>query len=98
MSLLRRQRLMQELGTLAQEVAFQKANGDVAGDIPATELQTRIDEKVMRTALLEIEGLKIDGQAATPESVIASGPVSLSREIAEAIAEESSLSGNARKN
>jgi hypothetical protein len=98
MSLLRRHRLMQELKALAPEQAFHKAHGEIGSDISAAELQARIDEQVIRAALLKIEGLRIDGEAATVESLIESGPENLAREIAEAIAEESSLNEDERKN
>jgi hypothetical protein len=98
MSLIRRHRLMQELKTLAQEEAFHRAHDDIASDISAAELQAGIDEQVIRTALLGIEGLSIDGEAATVESLVESGPESLAREIAEATAEESSLNEDERKN
>jgi hypothetical protein len=99
MSLIRRHRLMQELKSLASEQAFHRAAPQEAGgEISAAELQTRIDEMVIRTALLEIKGLSIDGKPATVESLIDSGPENLSREIAEAIAEESFLNEDERKN
>lgn len=98
MSLMRRHRLMQELKALAPEEAFHTAHGEIASDVCAAELQARIDEQVIRTALLGIEGLNIDGEAATVERLIENGPESLAREIAEAIAEESSLSEDERKN
>jgi hypothetical protein len=98
MSLMRRHRLMQELKALAPEEAFHKAHEGTTSEISAAELQARIDEQVIRTALLGIEGLSIDGEAATIESLIESGPESLAREIAEAIAEESSLNKDERKN
>ena len=89
---------MLELKALASEEAFHRANEEAASDIAAAELQARIDEKAIRTALLGIEGLSIDGEAATVESLIVSGPESLAREIAEAIAEESSITEDERKN
>jgi hypothetical protein len=99
MSLLRRHRLMGELRTLATEEAFHRAApADTHSAISANELQTCIDEMVIRTALLEIRGLRIDGQQATVDSLLESGPENLAREIAEAIAEESSLDDNERKN
>lgn len=99
MSLIRRHRLMQELKSLASEEAFHRAAPQEAGsEISAAELQTRIDEMVIRTALLGIKGLSINGQPATVESLIDSGPESLAREIAEAIAEESFLNEDERKN
>ena len=99
MSLIRRHRLMQELKSLASEEAFHRAAPqETGGEISAAELQTRIDEMAIRTALLEIKGLSIDGQPATMESMIDSGPENLTREIAEAIAEESFLNEDERKN
>jgi hypothetical protein len=99
MSLLRRHRLMQELKSLASEEAFHRAAPQAAGSaISAAEVQARIDEMVIRTALLGIKGLSIDGQQASVESLIESGPENLAREIAEAIAEESFLNEDERKN
>jgi hypothetical protein len=99
MSLIRRHRLMQELKGTASEEAFHRAAPEEAGsEISAAELQAHIDEMVIRTALLEIKGLSIDGQPATVESLIESGPESLAHEIAEAIADESSLKEDERKN
>jgi hypothetical protein len=99
MSLIRRHRMMQELKSLASEEAFHRAAPEEAGsEISAAAAQARIDELVIRTALIEIKGLSIDGQPATVESLMKDGPESLAREIAEAIAEESSLNEIERKN
>jgi hypothetical protein len=99
MSLIRRHRLMQGLKRLAAEATFHHAAPAGAGEeIAATELQTRIDEMVIRTALQAIEGLNIDGRPATVESLLENGPESLAREIADAIAEETSLGETERKN
>ena len=98
MSLMRRHRLMQRLKPLAAEEAFHRASDETAGDIEAAQLQARIDEQAIRTGLLNIEGMSIDGRAATVESLIDSGPESLAREIAEAIAEETSLTEDEKKN
>jgi hypothetical protein len=98
MSLFRRQRLMRELGTLAAEEAFHRAADDAVSELAAEEAQARIDEVVIRTALLGIEGLNIDGAPATVDALIERGPASLAREIADAIAGESSLAETERKN
>jgi hypothetical protein len=99
MSLIRRHRLMQELKHLASEETFHRAAlADTDGEISAAELQTRIDEMVIRTALRAIEGLNIDRQPATVENLLENGPETLTREIAEAIAEETSLGETERKN
>ena len=53
---------------------------------------------IREAVVCHLEGLRIDGEAATVESLIESGPENLAREIAEAIAEESSLNEDERKN
>jgi hypothetical protein len=90
---------MQAIKSLASEAAFHRAAPrGVGSEISAAELQARIDVIVIRTALLEIKGLSIDGQPASVEKLLDSGPASLAREIAEAIAEESFLNEDERKN
>ena len=90
---------MQELRSLTGEEAFHAAAPDESGsEVTARELQTRIDEMVIRTGLLKIKGLSIDGHHADVERLLERGPESLAREVAEAIAEESSLTENERKN
>jgi hypothetical protein len=90
---------MQELKSLASEEAFHRAAPQEAGsEISAAELQARIDVIVIRTAVLEIKGLSIDGQPASVEKLLDSGPASLAREIAEVVAEESFLNEDERKN
>ncbi len=98
MSLLRRHRLVQELKGLAGEQRFHAAQEGVESEIAAAELRGRIDEKVIRTALVQIEGLSIGGEPATVESLLENGPEDLAYEIAEAIADESFLSEEERKN
>jgi hypothetical protein len=95
MSLARRHALLMELRRLEAERAFQEAGGSEAA---AAEIESRAQALVVRAGLLEIEGLTIDGRKATSESLIERGPESLTREIAEAVAEESALSADERKN
>ncbi len=73
-----------------------------AGD-PADQLEAGLADLLVRRLYLEwglagIEGLHIDGEAATPETLIAAGPESLSEEIASSIQAELSLSDEERKN
>jgi len=98
MSLLRRHRLVQELKELAAEQRFHAAQEGMESEIAAAELRGRIDERVIRAALVQIEGLRIGGKRATVESLLEDGPEELAYEIAEAIAEESFLSEEERKN
>jgi len=70
----------------------------VASELAAAELRGRIDEKAIRAALVQIEGLSIGGEPATVESLLESGPEDLAYEIAAAIADESFLNEEERKN
>ncbi|MGD0581282.1 MAG: hypothetical protein ABSC08_20495 [Bryobacteraceae bacterium] len=98
MSLLRRHRLMQELKELAAEQRFHAAKEGVESAIATAELRGRIDERVIRAALVQIEGLRIGGEPATVESLLEDGPEDLAYEIAKAIADESFLNEEERKN
>lgn len=98
MSLLRRHRLLQELKELAAEQRFHAAQEGLESEVSAAELRGRIDQKVIRAALLQIEGLRIGGERATVESLLEDGPEDLAYEIAEAIADESFLNEEERKN
>lgn len=98
MSLLRRHRLLLELKDLAAEQRFHAVQEGVASELAAAELRGRIDEKAIRAALVQIEGLSIGGEPATVESLLESGPEDLAYEIAAAIADESFLNEEERKN
>lgn len=98
MSLLRRHRLLLELKGLAAEQRFHAVQEGIESELAAAELRGRIDEKVIRAALVHIEGLSIGGAPATVESLLESGPEDLAYEIAEAIADESFLNEEERKN
>jgi len=98
MSLLRRHRLMQELTALAAKQQFHAAGPAPQDEIAAAELRGRIDQQLIRSALTEIEGLSIDGEPASVESLLEAGPEDLANEIAEAITGESFLSEDERKN
>jgi hypothetical protein len=98
MSLLRRHRLLLELKDLAAEQRFHAVQEGVASELAAAELRGRIDEKAIRAGLVQIEGLSIGGEPATVESLLESGPEDLAYEIAAAIADESFLNEEERKN
>lgn len=98
MSLLRRHRLMQELIVLVAKQQFHAAKDDPENEMAAAELRRRIDQRVIRSALIEVEGLSINGRPATVESLLEEGSEELANEIAEAITSESFLSEEERKN
>jgi hypothetical protein len=64
----------------------------------AALLATEINQVYLLWAVAEIAGLEIDGQTATPETLVAAGPEELCREIIAAIKAECGLSEDERKN
>ena len=64
----------------------------------AAILAAEIDAEYLRWGLAEIDGLEIDGQAATPEGLIEAGPEDLTREALEFVTAEAGLNGEERKN
>lgn len=73
-----------------------------AGD-PGDQLEVTLGELLVRKlyiewGLQEIEGLAIDGEPATVESIVAKGPEALTDEIVTSIRGQLELSGEERKN
>ena len=72
-------------------------------DRPAREaelalLAGEVDREYLRWGLTELEGLEIDGSAATPEALFSGGPEELVREIVDEIRRQAGLTENERKN
>lgn len=98
MSLARRIELAERVRELAGRVEFLEAGEDARGKLDAVVLRGEIDRVYLRWGLKRIEGLAIDGQAATAELLMEAGPEGLCREIAGAIKSEMGLSEEERKN
>jgi len=98
MSFGRRSELMRRIREVAGKVEFLEAGSDPREKIEATLLASEIDQQYILWGLVKIEGLDIDGQAATPELLISAGPESLCKEILAAIKGELGLSQDERKN
>lgn len=90
-----------ELASRARELMhrheFLRA-GDAADQLEASLADLLTRKLYVEWGLAEVGEFMIDGQAATPEMVIALGPESLSNEIVAAIQAELSLSEEERKN
>lgn len=97
-SLGRRIELVRRMWELAGRAECAQAGQDAAGKLEATLLTSEIDRAYVGWGLLRVEGLALDGQAATPESLIAAGPEELCREIVAAIKSECGLTEAERKN
>lgn len=98
MSFGRRVELVRRIRELAGKVEFLEAGKDAGEKIEAALLASEIDRLYLLWGLVKIEGLDLDGQAATPETLVRAGPESLCREILAAVKGELGLSEDERKN
>ncbi len=98
MSFRRRMELIRRVRELAQKYEFLAAGDDLKEKIEATVLAGEIDRLYLEWGLGSIQGLMVDGEPATPESLAARGPEELCREAIAAIKAECGLTGEERKN
>jgi hypothetical protein len=98
MSLGRRIELARKIREAGRSLEFLEAGGDVREKLDAAVLQGEVDRAYLEWGLEAIEGLEIDGEAATPESLIEKGPMSLAAEILGRIRGECGLNESERKN
>jgi hypothetical protein len=98
MSLGHRIELIRRIRELGQKIEFLDAGSDMKEKIEATLLANEVDRLYLQWGLREVQGLEIDGQPATPELLVSSGPEDLCREITAAIKSECGLNENERKN
>ena len=94
----RRIELMRLVRQLAAKVEFARAGEKAEDAIAASLIGAEVDELYLRWGFKAIQGLEIDGREADVESLIASGPESLCREMIAAIKRECSLTEEERKN
>jgi hypothetical protein len=98
MSVERRLGLTRRLRELLQRIEFLESGEDPRESMEAALLAAEINQVYLLWGVAEIAGLEIDGQAATPETLVAAGPEELCREIISAIKAECGLSEDERKN
>lgn len=98
MSLGRRIELARRVREIGRKLEFLEAASDVRERLDAAVLKGEIDRAYLEWGLLEVEGLAIDGEAATPELVIERGPLELATEILGKIRAECGLTETERKN
>ena len=84
------ERTIREGGLGLRNSLAEKAEASVAA--------AKIDRVYLRSGLAGIEGLEIDGAAATTQSLFEAGPEDLTREILDTIKAEWGLSEQERKN
>lgn len=98
MSFGRRLELTRRVRELAGRAEFNGSGAETADKLEAALLEGEIDRTYLEWGLKRLEGLTIDGQAATPGLVVTHGPEDLCREIVAAIKAECGLNEEERKN
>ena len=97
-SVARKIELARKIREIGRGVEFLEASGDAREKLEAVVLAGEIDRAYLEWGLEAVEGLTIDGEAATPETLIERGPLGLAMEILARIKSECGLSENERKN
>jgi hypothetical protein len=98
MSVARRIELARRLRELGRKLEFLAAGQDVREKLEAAVLEAEIERTYLEWGLEAVEGLRIDGEAATPAKLIEAGPADLAAEILARIQAECGLSEAERKN
>jgi hypothetical protein len=94
----RRIELMRRIRDLAAKLEFFQAGQDAGNRMEASLLGAEIDRIYVEWGLEEVRGLTIDGEPATPRSLIDRGPELLFFEVLTAIKAECGLNEAERKN
>jgi hypothetical protein len=98
MSFGRRVELTRRIRELAGRKEFVEAGDSPNEKMEAGLLAFEIDRVYVLWGLKEVTGLTIDGLPATPESLAASGPEEIFREVLAAVKQQCGLSEAERKN
>jgi len=94
----RRLELMKRVRDLAVRLEYFEAGREEKNRIEASLVGAQIDRLYVEWGVERILGLEIDGEPATPLSLIDSGPEDLFREALEAVRAECGLNEQERKN
>jgi len=90
--------LARRIREIGRKTEYLEAGSDVREKLEAAVLRAEIDRAYLEWALTGVEGLEIDGVAATVEMLIEKGPLELATEILRRIKSECGLSEDERKN
>lgn len=94
----RRIELARRIRDVGRKVEFLESSGEARDKMDAAVLAAEVDRVYLDWGLIGVEGLEIDGAAATPASAIEAGPVDLAAEILARIKNECGLTDDERKN
>jgi len=98
LSFARRMDLSRTIREISRKIDFMAAGEELQERIEANLLAQEIDAAYLDWGLVEIQGLLIDGEAATPGLLVEKGPDELTSEIVRAIKAQCGLSEEERKN
>lgn len=94
----RRMDLSRRAREISRKAEFLEAGSQLGDKIEAGILTQEIDTMYLAWGLVSIQGLTIDGEAATADSLLEKGPDELTREVVDAIKAQCGLSEVERKN
>ena len=94
----RRMDLSRRVRELSRRAEFLSAGSELDEKIEANILAQEIDAMYLEWGLVRIDGLMIDGEAATGAQLLEKGPEELAREVVGSIKQECGLTETERKN
>jgi hypothetical protein len=94
----RRMELSRRVREISRKAEFLEAGTDLHEKIEANILAQEIDAMYLQWGLVKVDGLIIDGEAATAVQLLDKGPEDLAREVVGAIKEQCGLNEAERKN
>jgi hypothetical protein len=94
----RRMELSRRVREISRKAEFLEAGTDLHEKIEANILAQEIDAMYLQWGLVKVDGLIIDGEAASAVQLLERGPEDLAREVVGAIKEQCGLSEAERKN
>ncbi|MEO7142214.1 MAG: hypothetical protein ABI165_01785 [Bryobacteraceae bacterium] len=98
MSFGRRVELTRQVRELGQKIDFLQAGSDLKERMEATVLAGEIDRLYLEWGLMEVSGITVDGEPATPKALIDNGPEELTGEVLQCIKAECGLNQAEVKN
>lgn len=97
-SVSRRIELARKIREIGRKLEFLEAGNDPRERLEAAVLEAEIERAYLEWGLAELAGLSIDGEDATPEMLVETGPIALAAEILRRIKAECGLNEAERKN
>jgi hypothetical protein len=94
----RRLDLARRIREIGRRAEFLAAGAEARDKLEAAVVGAEVDRAYLEWGLLAVEGLTIDGEAATPLAVVEKGPLELATEILGRVKAECGLSEIERKN